>query len=89
MAAAAAPLAGWLNTAAGHVSHTAQQLRATAAAFEDAQAATVHPVLVGANRNQLVSLVASNLFGQNAPAIAATEAEYEQMWAQDVGATFG
>jgi len=89
MAAGAAPLAGWLNTAAGHVSHTAQQLRATAAAFEAAQAATVHPVLVGVNRNQLVSLVASNLFGQNAPAIAATEAGYEQMWAQDVGATFG
>jgi PPE-repeat protein len=31
----------------------------------------------------------SNLFGQNAPAIAAAEAEYEQMWAQDVAAMAG
>jgi PPE-repeat protein len=49
----------------------------------------VHPVVVTANRNQLVQLVFSNLFGQNAPAIAATEAEYEQMWAQDVSAMVG
>jgi hypothetical protein len=44
----------------------------------------VHPALVAANRNHLVSLVATNLLGQNAPAIAAAEAVYEQMWAQDV-----
>ena len=36
-----------------------------------------------------VQLVMSNFFGQNAPAIAAAEAEYEQMWAQDVAAMAG
>ena len=36
-----------------------------------------------------MSLVGSNLFGQNAPAIAAAETEYEQMWAQDIAAMFG
>jgi PPE-repeat protein len=36
-----------------------------------------------------VQLVVSNLFGQNAPAIAATESVYEQMWAQDVSAMVG
>lgn len=43
-------------------------------------------MLVAANRADLVSLVMSNLFGQNAPAIAAIEATYEQMWAADVSA---
>ncbi|OBK46149.1 PPE family protein [Mycobacterium sp. 1081908.1] len=60
-----------------------------AGAFESALAATVHPVLVAANRSDLVSLVMSNLFGQNAPAIAETESQYEQMWAQDVAAMVG
>jgi len=36
-----------------------------------------------------VSLVTSNLFGQNAPAIAAVEAEYEQMWAHNVAVMSG
>jgi PPE-repeat protein len=53
------------------------------------RAAIVHPGLVGANRSGLVSLVMSNLFGQNGPAIAATESQYEQMWAQDVAAMVG
>lgn len=34
-------------------------------------------------------MVMSNIFGQNAPAIAAAEAAYEEMWAQDVAAMFG
>ncbi|REZ29577.1 PPE domain-containing protein, partial [Mycobacterium tuberculosis] len=57
--------------------------------FEAALAATVHPAIISANRALFVSLVVSNLLGQNAPAIAATEAAYEQMWAQDVAAMFG
>src|SRR5262249_31430655 len=41
------------------------------------------------NRTQLASLVATNLLGQNATAIAATEAQYAEMWAQDVAAIAG
>src|SRR5271163_521518 len=78
--------AGFLTTAATQAQTTAAQAQTVAGEFESALAATVHPVLVTANRNQLVQLVVSNLFGQNAPAIAATESEYEQMWAQDVSA---
>jgi triacylglycerol lipase len=81
---AAGPYAGWLSRAATRAEESAGQARAAAAAFEAARAAVVHPGLVTANRGWLVSLVRSNLFGQNAPAIAAAEAEYEQMWAQDV-----
>jgi PPE-repeat protein len=89
MTAAAAPYAGWLSAAATRATGAAGQARAVAGAFEAARAATVHPSLVAANRNGLVQLVMSNFFGQNAPAIAAVEAEYEQMWAQDVAAMAG
>ncbi|KZS70386.1 putative PPE family protein PPE42 [Mycobacterium pseudokansasii] len=86
MAAAAAPYARWLNAAAEQAGSTAAQAKATAAIYEAARAAVVHPISVAANRSELMSLVAWNLLGLNAPAIAATEAEYEEMWAQDVGA---
>jgi PPE-repeat protein len=36
-----------------------------------------------------VSLVATNIVGQNTPAIAATEAQYAEMWAQDAAAMYG
>ncbi|SGR69306.1 PPE family protein [Mycobacterium tuberculosis] len=89
MAAAAAPYAGWLAAAAARAAGASAQAKAVASAFEAAWAATVHPMLVAANRNAFVQLVLSNLFGQNAPAIAAAEAMYEQMWAADVAAMVG
>jgi PPE-repeat protein len=89
MTAAAAPYTKWLSAAATQATSAAGQARAVAGAFEAALAATVHPLQVAANRNGFVQLVLSNLFGQNAPAIAAAEAEYEQMWAQDVAAMVG
>jgi PPE-repeat protein len=89
MTAAAAPYTGWLSAAAAQATGAAGQARTVAGAFEAALAATVHPLRVAANRSGLVQLVMSNLFGQNAPAIAAAEAEYEQMWAQDVAAMAG
>ena len=89
MTSAAAGYVGWLDGAAEQAGQSAAQARAAAAAFEDALATIIDPGLVAANRSQLVSLVISNLFGQNAPAIAAAEAEYEQMWAQDVAVMSG
>jgi PPE-repeat protein len=86
MAAAAAPYAGWLNSSAAQARQSATQAGVMAAEFETVQLAMVHPELVAANRSQLVSLVLSNIFGQNAPAIATAEALYEQMWALDVSA---
>jgi PPE-repeat protein len=49
----------------------------------------VHPGFVALNRNSLVQMVMSNWFGLNAPAIAALESEYEEMWARDVAAMSG
>ncbi|MGV7292114.1 PPE domain-containing protein, partial [Mycobacterium kansasii] len=79
---AAAPYLGWLNAAASQAEEAAGPARVAAGAFEAAKAATVHPAALVANRARLLSLVFSNLFGQNAPAIAAAEADYERMWAQ-------
>lgn len=89
MTRTAAPYVTWLTAAAARAGGTAAQARAAAVAFETTQAAIVHPAMVAANRSGLVSLIAANLFGQNAPAIAAAEAAYEQMWAQDVAAMAG
>lgn len=62
---------------------------ASFAALSGGAAATVHPEVVAANRSQLVSLIATNFFGQNTPAIAATEAQYMEMWAQDAASLAG
>ncbi len=87
MAAAAAPYVGWLNASAALAEQAGAQARAAAGAFEAAFAATVPPAVVAANR--ALSLVATNIFGQNTPAIAATEAQYVEMWAQDATAMYG
>ena len=50
---------------------------------------TVPPPLIAANRAQLMALIATNIFGQNTPAIMATEAHYSEMWAQDATAMYG
>ncbi|WP_116376033.1 PPE family protein [Mycobacterium sp. MFM001] len=89
MAAAAAPYVTWLHTTAAQAGQTAAQAKAAVAAYETAFAMTVPPPLIAANRAALTALIATNVLGQNAPAIAATEAHYEQMWAQDAAAMYG
>ncbi len=89
MAAAAAPYAAWLTAAASLSSGAGGNARAVASMFEAAQAATILPQAISANRNGFVQLVMSNLFGQNAPLIAAAESFYEEMWAADVSAMSG
>ena len=89
MAAAATPYITWLSSAAALAEEAGNQARAAAAAYETAFALTVPPAVVLANRVLLSALVATNLFGQNTPAIAATETEYAEMWAQDAAAMYG
>jgi PPE-repeat protein len=89
MAAAAAPYVAWANTTATQAEQAAAQGRAAAAAYETAFALTVPPPVIEANRTLLMTLVATNFFGQNTPAIAATEALYAEMWAQDAAAMYG
>jgi PPE-repeat protein len=89
MAAAAAPYVAWMTTTATQAEQTANQVGAAIAAYEAAFAATVPPPLIAVNRELLAVFVAENVFGQNTPAIAAIEAQYAEMWAQDAGAMYG
>ncbi|MHA7649334.1 PPE family protein [Mycobacterium sp. ML4] len=89
MAAAATPYVGWLGDAAAQAQLAAGQARAAASAFEAAMSAIVHPAAVTANRVSLMTLIATNFLGFNTPAIAATEFDYMEMWAQDVAAMVG
>ncbi|OBA58014.1 hypothetical protein A5647_01595 [Mycobacterium sp. 1100029.7] len=89
MLAAATPYLTWLNATAGQAEQAGAQASAAASAFEAAYGMTVPPPVVAANRTLLANLVATNIFGQNTPAIAATEGQYGEMWAQDAGAMNG
>jgi PPE-repeat protein len=89
MAAAVAPYLDWMTTSAAQAEQTATQAKAAAAAYEAAFAMTVPPALIAANRSLLMTLIATNIFGQNTMAIAATEADYAEMWAQDAAAMYG
>jgi PPE-repeat protein len=89
MSAAAAPYVAWMSTTAAQAEQTAIQARSAAAAYESAFAMTIPPAVVAANRTQLAALVATNVLGQNTAAIAATEAQYGEMWAQDAAAMYG
>ena len=83
MAAATTPYVDWLAGTAGQAAQTSAQARFAAAAYESAFAGTVEPAVIAANRALLAALVATNFLGQNTPAIAATEAQYMEMWFQD------
>jgi PPE-repeat protein len=87
MASAVQPHMVWLTYTAESAASAGAQ--ASAAAYETAYAMTVPPADVAANRALLARLVATNTFGQNVPAIAAAEARYSEMWAQDASAMYG
>ena len=89
MAAAAARYVAWMSAIAAQAEQTAAQAKAAAAAYEAAFAATVPPPVIAANRSLLMALIATNVLGQNTPAIAATETQYGEMWAQDAATMYG
>jgi PPE-repeat protein len=89
MASAAALYVAWINSTAVEAEQTASQATSAAAAYQAAYSMTVPPTTIAANRTQLASLVATNTFGQNTPAITAIETQYGEMWAQDAAAMYG
>jgi PPE-repeat protein len=89
MAAAVFPYAGWVRTVATQCEDVAAKATAAATAYELAHAMTVPPSIIAANRVRFAALVASNLLGQNTPAIMVAESEYSEMWAQDTVAMYG
>ena len=88
MAAAAAPYVAWMSATGAQADEAASQAKLAAGAYETAFAATVPPPVIAANRALLMALIATNFLGQNTPAIAATEAQYMEMWAQDAAAMY-
>jgi PPE-repeat protein len=88
MAAAAAPYVQWMSASGAQAEQAATQAKLAAGAYETAFAATVPPPVIAANRALLAALIATNFLGQNTPAIAATEAHYMEMWAQDAAAMY-
>lgn len=76
----------WLQTTSAQLAEAAAKASASAAAYEAAFTASIPPPVVFANRAQLAALVATNILGQNTPAIAANEAMYGEFWAQDATA---
>jgi PPE-repeat protein len=88
MTEAATPYIDWLDATAAQAEHAAIQAKAVASAHETALAAMVPPPAIDANRAQRTSLAKANCLGQTSPAIADTEAEYEQMWVQDANAMY-
>jgi PPE-repeat protein len=86
MAAAVAPYLTWMQETAAQAAETGSQATAAASAYETAFAAHVPPAVIASNRSQLAALVATNVIGENNAAIAATEAQYGEMWAQDAAA---
>lgn len=89
MAAAVTPYMTWMSISGLAAGHAAHQASAAAGAYESAFAMTVPPAEVAANRAQLMALIATNFLGVNTAAIAATEALYGEMWAQDAAAMYG
>ncbi|WP_343708845.1 PPE domain-containing protein [Mycobacterium sp.] len=89
MSAAAATYVAWLHSTAAQAEETGAQAKSAAAAYQAAFSATVPPAMVAANRSRLMTLIATNVFGLNTQLIAATEAQYGEMWAQDVAAMYG
>lgn len=83
-AAAAQQNVAWLTSTATALEQAGIQAAASAAAYEAAFTATVPPPVIAANRALLAALVATNFLGINTPAIMATEAQYMEMWVQDV-----
>lgn len=89
MAQATAPYVAWMSATAAQSGAVVSQAQVAASAFEAAFAATVPPPVVAANSTQPITLIATNFLGQNTPAIAATETQYSEMWAQDVASLIG
>ncbi|MBS9533341.1 PPE family protein [Mycobacterium sp. M1] len=89
MAAAATPYLQWMSATGAQAADLAARSDAAAAAYADAFAAIVPPPVIAANRADVATLTATNLLGQNTPAIAAAEAAYLQMWLRNTATMQG
>ncbi|BBZ45617.1 PPE family protein [Mycobacterium parmense] len=83
---AARPYVAWMRNTAQQAQQMAYSTQAAAVAYTSAASTMVTPAQVSANRARLAQLLATNRFGNNLPAIAATEDQYQTMWANNSAA---
>jgi PPE-repeat protein len=86
MTEAVEPYLNWLRTTAQQCQQMSVAVQDAIAAFNSARSSVVPVASVSANRTRLTQLLATNRFGINLPAIAETEDEYLDMWANNSGA---
>ena len=85
-AAAAQPIIAYLTQTAATLEQASAQAMASAAAFDAVYAAVVPPPLVVANRTTQAALLPFAIIPTVAAEIAALDAQYAEMWAQDAAA---
>lgn len=86
MMAAAVPKSEWQIEAGAHAEKAGALIGQAAGAHATAVAATIpHPVVI-ANRIREATLQATNIIGQNTPAIAQADVEYGEYWSQNAAA---
>ncbi len=86
MTQAVEPYLSWLRTTAQQCQQMAVAAQDAVAAYNSARASVVPVASVTANRTRLKQLLATNRFGINLPAIAQTEDDYLDMWANNSAA---
>lgn len=89
MAGGAAESLRWLTQSAAQAEQMALAATQAGRAVDAAYAGVVPPPLIEANRTLLETLIATNFMGVNSPAIAATIAEYDEMWTRDATVMYG
>lgn len=89
MMAAALPSAAWISAAGAHAEAAAAAIQAGVDGYAATVAATIPYPVVVANRVREATLEATNILGQNTPAIAEANAEYAEYWGQNAGAMMG
>jgi hypothetical protein len=80
------PYGAWLTEAESQIAAAATQIQAAGAAFDMAQKMTPTPAQFAANNLQYAVLMATNILGQNWPAIIANRVEYAVYTIQAVSA---
>nr|WP_235887138.1 PPE domain-containing protein [Mycolicibacterium arabiense] len=89
MTAAAVPKSEWQIEAGAHAAKAGALIGEAAAAHSCAVAATIPYPVVVANRIREATLQATNIIGQNTPAIVEADVEYGEYWAQNATAMTG
>ncbi|KBO33252.1 PPE family protein PPE57 [Mycobacterium tuberculosis TB_RSA25] len=74
----------WLSKHSSQLKHAAWVINGLANAYNDTRRKVVPPEEIAANREERRRLIASNVAGVNAPAIADLDAQYDQYRARNV-----